>query len=64
MSEDIANKLKYYSETFPNDEIKYDLNGRVYTSHEGLLLEYEECFVKEFEGKYYNLSSHFQWIGK
>lgn len=64
ISEEILSKLKYYSETFPKDEINYDLNGRVYTSHEGLLLKYEECFVKEYEGKFFDLSSHFQWIGK
>ncbi|EIW70083.1 hypothetical protein TREMEDRAFT_43706 [Tremella mesenterica DSM 1558] len=37
----------------------------LYTSHEALLLEYEEAFTREHDGevKYYNMSSHFIWIG-
>jgi 3-deoxy-7-phosphoheptulonate synthase len=36
----------------------------VYSSHEGLLLPYEECFVRCVNNKYYDLSSHFLWIGE
>ena len=45
---------------------KYSIeNNRVYTAHEGLLLNYEECFVKKCDdGKYYNQSAHLLWIGK
>ncbi|MBQ4874679.1 MAG: 3-deoxy-7-phosphoheptulonate synthase [Rickettsiaceae bacterium H1] len=34
-----------------------------YVSHEGLLLNYEQCFTKEYKNKYYNLSTHFLWVG-
>jgi 3-deoxy-7-phosphoheptulonate synthase len=36
-----------------------------YASHEGLLLPYEEAFVKkdEFDDKYYACSAHLLWIG-
>lgn len=36
-----------------------------YTSHEALLLNYEEAFVKEDKssGKYYDQSAHMLWIG-
>lgn len=40
-------------------------SARFYTSHEALLLNYEEPFIKRFSdtGKFYNLSSHLLWIG-
>jgi 3-deoxy-7-phosphoheptulonate synthase len=36
-----------------------------FISHEGLLLPYEECFVKKdsFDEKFYACSAHFLWIG-
>jgi 3-deoxy-7-phosphoheptulonate synthase len=34
-----------------------------FTSHEALLLHYEECFVREFDGKNYCLSADQLWIG-
>jgi 3-deoxy-7-phosphoheptulonate synthase len=39
-------------------------SNAIFTSHEGLLLPYEECFVREIDGKYYATSSHFLWIGE
>jgi len=38
----------------------------LYTSHEGLLLEYEEALTRPVEGKereWYNSSAHYLWIG-
>lgn len=36
----------------------------LYTSHEGLLLNYEEALTELVKGKgYYNLGAHFLWIG-
>jgi len=36
-----------------------------YTSHEALLLDYEECFTRRFDdSKYYTLSAPFLWIGE
>jgi 3-deoxy-7-phosphoheptulonate synthase len=38
--------------------------ARFYTSHEALLLNYEEAFTRKMDdNKYYDLSSHFLWIG-
>ena len=38
----------------------------IYTSHEALLLNYEEAFTRksEYNGKYYNTSAHMLWIGE
>ena len=35
----------------------------LYTSHEGLHLPYEEAITREEAGRWYNLSTHFPWIG-
>lgn len=34
-----------------------------YTSHEALLLPYEQALTREVQGKYYDLSTHMPWIG-
>ena len=34
-----------------------------YTSHEGLLLDWEHAHTVEHEGKYFNLGAHMLWIG-
>jgi len=63
ISEDTIQKLDNYSQDFPLNEINYELNGKIFTSHEGLLLKYEECFVRKCGDKYFDLSAHFLWIG-
>jgi 3-deoxy-7-phosphoheptulonate synthase len=35
----------------------------LFTSHEGLLLNYEEALTERVKEKYYNLGAHFLWIG-
>lgn len=36
----------------------------LYTSHEGLLLNYEEAVTELVQGQgYYNLGAHYLWIG-
>lgn len=35
----------------------------LYTSHEALHLPYETALTREVEGQWYNLSTHFPWIG-
>ncbi|KAI9100437.1 DAHP synthetase [Phlyctochytrium arcticum] len=35
----------------------------MFTSHEGLLLEYEERLTRKFENEWYNLGAHYLWIG-
>jgi len=36
---------------------------RFFTSHEGLLLPYEEALTRRIDGRWYNLGAHFLWIG-
>ncbi len=36
---------------------------RLYTSHEGLLLPYEEALTRKVGGRWLNLGAHFLWIG-
>ena len=40
--------------------------ARVYTGHEGMLLNYEESMTRldRFTNKYYDCSAHFLWIGE
>jgi 3-deoxy-7-phosphoheptulonate synthase len=35
----------------------------LFTSHEGLLLNYEQALTEKVKDKYYNLGAHFLWIG-
>ncbi|KAF8913497.1 DAHP synthetase [Mucidula mucida] len=35
----------------------------LYTSHEGLMLDYEEALTRGSSSDYYNTSAHFLWIG-
>ena len=48
-----------------NMSIKKNIS-RMYTSHEGLSLDYEECMVKKdtMTNKYYDCSSHMLWLGE
>jgi 3-deoxy-7-phosphoheptulonate synthase len=39
-------------------------NGAFYTSHEGLLLEYESALVRRGTGGWYGSSGHMLWIGE
>jgi 3-deoxy-7-phosphoheptulonate synthase len=52
-----------YYENFPSDIIDFEKNN-IFTSHEGLLLNYEECFLRKINDDYYDLSGHFLWIGE
>ncbi len=38
-------------------------SARFYTSHEALLLNYEQAFTRKISGDYYDLSAHMLWIG-
>lgn len=35
----------------------------IYTSHEALMLPYEECFTYKINNIYYNLTAHMLWLG-
>ncbi|WP_457589266.1 3-deoxy-7-phosphoheptulonate synthase, partial [Legionella pneumophila] len=39
---------------------------KIYTSHEAFLLYYEQALTRldDRTGLYYNLSTHFPWLGK
>jgi 3-deoxy-7-phosphoheptulonate synthase len=45
--------------------VQAETMGRVdlFTSHEALLLAYEEAQTRESDGRWYNLSTHLPWIG-
>lgn len=66
---DYYNKLKT-DITQSLDRHKYNagefVSNYIYTSHEGLLLEYEEVFTRldTVAGGYYDTSAHFLWIGE
>lgn len=72
---EIANYLKYkkfakdITKSFKNisaDSISNNHEDQIYTSHEGLLLDYEEAFTRldtTFKG-YYDTTAHFLWIGE
>lgn len=59
----LSDKLIEYGNNFPNDRVDVNKN-QIFVSHEGLLLNYEKCFLRKVEDKIYDLSSHFLWIGK
>lgn len=41
----------------------YEMKREIFTSHEALLLDFEDTQIREEEDKYYDLSAHFLWIG-
>jgi len=43
---------------FPN--LSYNT---VFTSHEALVLDYENAFINPYQEKYYNCSAHMLWVG-
>jgi len=68
------NKLEYYqklmkdiSNSLENQkDILNSLSNQIYTSHEGLILDFEEAFTRldTVAGGYYDTSAHFIWIGE
>jgi 3-deoxy-7-phosphoheptulonate synthase len=38
--------------------------GEIFTSHEALLLPYEEALTRDVEGQPYNLGAHMVWLGE
>ncbi len=38
-------------------------DATLYTSHEGLILNYEEAMTRKVDNEYYNLGAHMLWIG-
>jgi len=44
-------------------EFKSIVNEMFYSSHEALLLPYEQALTRCIDGAWYNLSTHFPWLG-
>ena len=47
-----------------SDMEKYSINHKVYTSHEALILDYEKCFLQDYNNKSYCCSGHMLWAGE
>ena len=46
------------------DQLQSDaISTELYTSHESLLLHYEQALTRRYQDSWYNLSTHFPWIG-
>jgi len=66
LSEKIDNAMKFMAACGLNSETLPQLNQTtVYTSHEALLLNYEEALTRQDSetGKWYDCSAHMLWIG-
>jgi 3-deoxy-7-phosphoheptulonate synthase len=35
----------------------------LFMSHEGLLLDYESCLTRSVDNEFFNVGTHFLWIG-
>jgi len=60
--ERITEGLDFFS-SIHADQLDTLRSVEMYTSHEALLLNYEESLTKGVKDQYYNLGSHFLWIG-
>ncbi|XP_035702501.1 phospho-2-dehydro-3-deoxyheptonate aldolase isoform X2 [Folsomia candida] len=57
-SETLDHCKKYFSK-----ESNKVASNEFFTSHEGLLLDYEEAGTRSINGSFYNLTSHYIWVG-
>jgi 3-deoxy-7-phosphoheptulonate synthase len=53
----------YYFSKYTLEVIK-EISPSLFTSHEGLILDYEESLTRMVGDQYYNLSAHTIWIGE
>ena len=49
--------------TLLNNLQQSPLASELYTSHEALHLHYEQALTRQHQDKWYNLSTHFPWVG-
>ena len=66
LAEDIENSLKFMEACGVNSKTYRTLRETdIYTSHEALLLPYEEAFTRKdsLTGEWYDTSAHMVWIG-
>ena len=47
-----------------SDMEKYSINHNVYTSHEALILDYENSFLQDYHNQSYCCSGHMLWAGE
>jgi 3-deoxy-7-phosphoheptulonate synthase len=62
VSECLIKKISSYYQNYEKEKVF--LNNTIYSSHEGLLLNYEECFIRKYNKKTYAMSGHLLWIGQ
>ena len=64
ITQSIANSLDFF-ESISGSQVHATRRVEFYTSHEGLQLPYEQAQTRylEHRGHWYNLSTHFPWIG-
>ncbi|MGV3278865.1 3-deoxy-7-phosphoheptulonate synthase [Rickettsiales bacterium LUAb2] len=58
--------MAYYSSNKALQHINsfyQQIENSLFTSHEALLLDYEESLTKKIDNKYYNLGAHLLWLG-
>eukprot|EP00743_Colponemidia_sp_Colp-15_P006921 GILK01007470.1.p1 GENE.GILK01007470.1~~GILK01007470.1.p1 ORF type:complete len:508 (+),score=79.30 GILK01007470.1:145-1668(+) len=64
MTEHLQDAMEFMSACGINSSTTPSLKSvDLYSSHEGLLLPYEEALTREVRSKHYNLGAHFLWIG-
>ena len=66
LSEKIAESIKFMNACGVNEKNTRELRETdFYTSHEALLLPYEQAFTRidSTTGEWYNVNSHFLWVG-
>mgnify|MGYP000585943194 FL=1 len=66
LSEKIADSIKFMNACGVNEKNTRELRETdFYTSHEALLLPYEQAFTRidSTTGEWYNVNSHFLWVG-
>jgi len=64
VAQNISNALNFIK-LIPGANAALELNRvEFYTAHEALHLPYEEPLTRQYEGRWYNLATHYPWLGK
>eukprot|EP01137_Pigoraptor_chileana_P007752 Opistho-2@53742 len=64
--EDMVNSMLdslHFMKTIKASEDRRLQSVDLYTSHEGLILDYEESLTQRVQDRWYNVGAHFLWIG-
>lgn len=62
MAHEISNALDFMAACGAREDPSMS-QVELFTSHEGLVLDFEQAVTHEINGKFYNLGAHFLWIG-